>query len=71
VSGGWGRAARLVLREVNPRDLSVSELKPPVAFGDSETLYDFDISSDGRWLALSREEVNGNLCSLTALKGRR
>jgi Tol biopolymer transport system component len=69
VSGGWGRAARLVLREVNPRDLSVSELKPPVAFGDSETLYDFDISSDGRWLALSREEVKGNLCSLTAPRG--
>jgi Tol biopolymer transport system component len=71
VSGGWGRAARLVLREVHPRDLSVSELKPPVVFGDSETLYDFDISSDGRWLALSREEVRGNLCSLTALRGRK
>jgi Tol biopolymer transport system component len=70
VSGGWGRAARLVLREVNPRDLSVSELKPPVAFGDSDTLYDFDISSDGRWLALSREEVKGNLCSLSTRRGR-
>jgi Tol biopolymer transport system component len=70
VSGGWGRAARLVLREVDPRDLSVSDLRPPVALGGSETLYDFDISSDGRWLALSREEVKGNLCSLTALRGK-
>jgi len=70
VSGGWGRAARLVLREVDPRDLRVSDLKPPVALGGSATLYDFDISSDGRWLALSREEVKGNLCSLTALRDK-
>jgi Tol biopolymer transport system component len=71
VSGGWGRAARLVVREVDPADQKAYALVPPVLFGDNESLYDFDVSTDGRWLALSREEVRGNLCSLTALRARR
>jgi Tol biopolymer transport system component len=70
VSGGWGRASSLALREVDPADRKVYALVPPVLFGDNESLYDFDVSSDGRWLALSREEVRGNLCSLTALRAR-
>jgi Tol biopolymer transport system component len=71
VSGGWGRSSRLVLKEVNPDDGSVREIVPPVVFGHDIELYDFDISADGRWLAMSREEVRGNLWSLTARRGRR
>jgi hypothetical protein len=66
VSGGWGRAARLVLREVDLQDGKDYALLPPVLFGDNETLYDFDVSRDGRWIALSREDIRGNLCSLVA-----
>jgi Tol biopolymer transport system component len=66
VSGGWGRAARLVLREVDLQDGNAYALVPPVLFGDNETLYDFDVSRDGRWIALSREDIRGNLCSLVA-----
>ena len=70
VSGGWGRAARLVLKEVGPDDGSVRDIVPPVVFGHNRSLYDFDISADGRWLVMSREEVQGNLWSLTARRGR-
>ena len=71
VSGGWGRAGRLVLREVSPIDGTDSDLVPPVLLGDNLELYDFDVSPDGRYLALSRNEVKGNLCSLTTRRGRR
>ena len=71
VSGGWGRAATLLLKDVNPDDGTIREVVPPVAFGHDLTLYDFDISADGRWLVMSREEVRGNLWSLTARRGRR
>jgi Tol biopolymer transport system component len=70
VSGAWGRSARLVLREVRPGDGSVREVVPPVVFGKNLSLYDFDISADGRWLVMSREEVQGNLWSLTARRHR-
>ena len=70
VSGAWGRAGRLVLREVNPVDGKDNALVPPVLLGDNLELYDFDVSSDGRYLALSRNEVKGNLCGLTARRGR-
>ncbi len=66
VSGGWGRAGRLVLREVSPVDGTDHQLVPPVVFGDNLELYDFDVSPDGRYLALSRNDMKGNLCSLTA-----
>ena len=66
VSGGWGRAGRLALREVSPVDGTDYQLVPPVEFGDNLELYDFDVSPDGRYLALSRNEAKGNLCSLTA-----
>ena len=65
VSGAWGRAGRLVLREVNPIDGKDNALVPPVLLGDNLDLYDFDVSPDGRYLALSRNDVKGNLCSLT------
>jgi hypothetical protein len=61
----------LLLKEVGPDDGSVREIVPPVVLGHNLELYDFDISSDGRWLVLSREEVRGNLWSLTARRGRR
>jgi Tol biopolymer transport system component len=66
VSGGWGRAGRLVLREVDPADGKDHQLAPPVVFGDNLELYDFDVSPDGRYVALSRNDTKGNLCSLTA-----
>jgi eukaryotic-like serine/threonine-protein kinase len=71
VSGGWGQSSMLVLKEVGPDDGSVRDIDPPVVLGHNLELYDFDISSDGRWLALSREEVRGNLWSLTASRARR
>jgi hypothetical protein len=71
VSGGWGQSSMLLLKEVGPDDGSVREIVPPVVLGHNLELYDFDISSDGRWLVLSREEVRGNLWSLTARRGRR
>ena len=70
VSGAWGRSSRLVLREVRPDDGSVHEIVPPVVFGHNLSLYDFDISADGRWLVFSREEVRGNLWSLKARSRR-
>jgi Tol biopolymer transport system component len=69
VSGGWG-ASRLVLKDVSPDDGTVREIVPPVAFGRDLKLYDFDISADGLWLVMSREEVRGDLWSLTARRGR-
>jgi TolB protein len=71
VSGGWGQSSMLLLKDVEPDDGSVREIVPPVVLGHNLELYDFDISSDGRWLVLSREEVRGNLWSLTARRGRR
>jgi Tol biopolymer transport system component len=71
VSGEWGGGGRLVLKEVSPEDGAVREMTPPVAFGHDLELYDFDISPNGRWLVLSREEVRGNLWSLTARRGQR
>jgi len=71
VSGGWGQSSMLIVKEVRPDDRPVRDILPPVVLGYNLELYDFDISSDGRWLALSREEVRGNLWSLTARRGRR
>jgi hypothetical protein len=58
------------LREVSPIDGTESELAPPVLLGDNLELYDFDVSPDGRYLALSRNQAKGNLCSLTTRRGR-
>ena len=71
VSGGWGRESKLELKEVNPDSGAVREIVPHVAFGHDLSLYDFDISADGRWVVMSREEVRGNLWSLTARANRR
>ena len=71
VSGGWGQSSTLIVKEVGPDDRLVRDILPPVVLGYNLELYDFDISPDGRWLALSREEVRGNLWSLTARRGRR
>jgi hypothetical protein len=71
VSGGWGQSSMLMVKEVGPDDRLVRDILPPVVLGYNLELYDFDVSSDGRWLALSREEVRGNLWSLTARRGRR
>jgi Tol biopolymer transport system component len=71
VSGGWGNAARLALKEVDPQTFAIRDVDPPVTFGHILSLYDFDVSADGRWLVMSREEVRGNLFSLTARRSRR
>jgi Tol biopolymer transport system component len=70
VLGGWGKGEVLVLKEVDPADGTVREVAPAPVFGRDLTLYDFDISADGRWLVFSREEVRGNLWSLKARSGR-
>ncbi|MFO7692626.1 MAG: protein kinase [Vicinamibacterales bacterium] len=66
VLGGWGKAEALVLKDVDPADGTAREVVPSPVFGRDLTLYDFDISADGRWLVFSREEVRGNLWSLKA-----
>jgi Tol biopolymer transport system component len=71
VSGYWGGSS-LRLRSVDPVTKADAELQPPIAVARGEYHPDFDISRNGRFLVLSRDDMrDGNIWVLDKAPGRR
>jgi Tol biopolymer transport system component len=60
VSGFFDRPV-LSLRTIDTRTWQPVPLTPPIVFGESEELSDFDVSRDARRLVFSRDQRSGNL----------
>lgn len=68
VSGSWGED-RIGLRRVSLETGTPTPYRPPVDFGGtkaSKAYGFFDISADGKWLVLAREDASGHVWLLRA-----
>jgi Tol biopolymer transport system component/serine/threonine protein kinase len=68
VAGTWG-GGRVALRAVDPTTREVRPAEPHVDFGDGTTYGDFDVSTDGRFIAYSRRQRSGDVWLLTLRRG--
>jgi Tol biopolymer transport system component/tRNA A-37 threonylcarbamoyl transferase component Bud32 len=68
VSGRWGEET-VTLREVDPVTGQSTPLDPPIDFGQAARYGLFDVALDGRLLALTYEEVRGDVWLLEATTG--
>lgn len=68
VWGTWGHD-RIVCRFVDPEQGRVLEREPAIDFGDANSVYMFDISSDGNLIAFARDRPYGDLWVLEAKGG--
>jgi hypothetical protein len=59
-SGSWGDET-ISLRRINTSDLSLTPLKPPIVFGDSDAPVVFDISADGSVVAALEIRLDGDV----------
>ncbi len=68
VTGTWGEN-RYSLRRVDPVSGAATPFSPPILLGPPGTMALFDITADGRYLLLPRENVRGGIWLLEAEKG--
>jgi serine/threonine protein kinase len=67
-SGHWGEN-RVTLRRVSPSTGVTSPFTPEIEFGGAGAAGLFDVSTDGRWLVFTKEELVGDIWMLNATGG--